>query len=274
MNGESADTLLSKRAESEDSAQESSGLGAAGEPCHVGLVFALPIESGYFQDLLQGRITIDGDGFRIHLGGMDGRRIGVAVTGPGQHAAERGTAAFIAGHRPAWVISAGFAGGLSSRLARFDLVMADRLVDERGGSLAIDLHVDRGELRRHPNVQVGTLLTLDRIARRPQEKRQLARQHEALAVDMETFAVAKACQEAKRKFLAVRIVTDPADEELPPDVERLLFKPGGARMIGAAAGSIVRRPSALKDLWRLRRTSHTAAERLAQFLAGVVRQLP
>ncbi|HJS09607.1 MAG TPA: hypothetical protein VJ809_18190, partial [Pirellulales bacterium] len=34
-------------------------------PCHVGIVFALPLESGYFEDRLAGLISIKGHGFTI-----------------------------------------------------------------------------------------------------------------------------------------------------------------------------------------------------------------
>jgi hypothetical protein len=46
------------------------------------------------------------------------------------------------------------------------------------------------------------------------------------------------------------------------------------RKIGAAAGSMLRRPSAAKDLWKLRESAITAADRLSKYLVGVIQQLP
>jgi adenosylhomocysteine nucleosidase len=86
--------------------------------------------------------------------------------------------------------------------------------------------------------------------------------------------VAKVCQQEKQRFLAIRAITDTVEDEVPRDVERLLNRPTMVRKLGAAAGSIVRRPSAAKDLWKLRESSITAADRLAKFLAGVIDQLP
>jgi adenosylhomocysteine nucleosidase len=91
---------------------------------------------------------------------------------------------------------------------------------------------------------------------------------------METLAVAQVCKQEKQRFLAIRAITDTVDDELPRDVERLLNRPTMVRKLGAAAGSIVRRPSAAKDLWKLRESAITAADRLAKFLVGVVEQLP
>ena len=51
--------------------------------CHLGVVFALGIESGCFEDLLQGVVTIRGSGFTLREGGLHGRRVVVILSGPG-----------------------------------------------------------------------------------------------------------------------------------------------------------------------------------------------
>jgi adenosylhomocysteine nucleosidase len=241
-------------------------------PCHAGIVVALPLECGYFEDRLAGVVSIKGHGFTIRTGGLRGRGIAVAISGPGQESAARATEALIVGHRPRWVISAGFAGALQSQINRGDIVMASSIVGEQGDRLTIDLRFPTDE--KQASVHVGRLLTVDRIIRKPEEKRSLGHQHDAIAVDMETLAVARVCQHEKQRFLAIRAITDTIDDELPRDVERLLNRPTMVRKIGAAAGSLLRRPSAAKDLWKLRECATTAADRLARFLAGVVEQLP
>ncbi len=195
------------------------------------------------------------------------------VTGHGQAAARRGAEALIAGHRPRWVISAGFAGGLVSQVARGDIVMANAVLGENGQRLAIDLHLPSD----HPpakGLHAGALITVDRIVRTAAEKQSLGEKHGALAVDMESLAVAQVCQQEKQRFLAIRAITDALDDELPRDVERLINKNTFAKRLGSAAGSLVRRPSAAKDLWKLRESAITAAVRLAKFLESVVIQLP
>jgi adenosylhomocysteine nucleosidase len=242
--------------------------------CHVGIVFALPLESGYFEDRLAGLISIKGHGFTIRTGGLNRRGVAVAIGGHGQDRARRAAEALIAGHRPKWVISAGFAGGLQPGLSRGHIVLADSIVGEHGERMSIDLHLSAGEAESVKGVHVGRLLTVDRIIHKSLEKRALGQQFAAVAVDMESLSVAKVCQQEKQRFLAIRAITDTVDDELPRDVERLLNRPTMARKLGAAAGSIVRRPSAAKDLWKLRESAATAADRLAKFLAGVIDHLP
>ncbi len=241
--------------------------------CHVGIVFALDLESGYFEDRLAGKVAIHGDGFIVRTGGLKGRGVAVIVTGHGQLAARRGAEALIAGHRPHWVISAGFAGGLASHVARGDIVMANAILGENGQRLAIDLNLP-ADGEKPKGLHAGPLLTIDRIVRTVAEKRSLGEKYGALAVDMESLAVAQVCQQEKQRFLAIRAITDALDDELPRDVERLINKNTLAKRLGSAAGSLVRRPSAAKDLWKLRESAITAAVRLAKFLESVVLQLP
>jgi len=269
--------LGEKTREAAEQAVESSGQADRAEqppPVEVGVVFALGEESGGFEDLLEHKTDFRGDAVAIRQGELDGRQVAVVRSGPGREAAAQATEILLDGHRPRWVIAAGFAGGLVDELARHDLLMVDHLVDTSGNRLAIDLSVDRAWLASAAGVHLGRLLTADRLVRLPEEKRRLAEQHGAAAVDMETFAAAEVCTRREVRFLAVRIVSDPVDEELPKDVEKLLGQETTAGRLGAAVGSIWRRPSSLKDMYRLKENALVASDKLAKFLAGMIGGLP
>jgi len=242
-------------------------------PCDVGVVFALGIESGGLEDLLQQTTTFKGDRLVACRGELAGASVVALRSGAGAEAAARGTEALIHGHHPAWVISAGLAGGLVSDLAAGDLLMVDSLVNTAGKHLDLDLKVDPDWLAATPNVHAGRLLSADRLVRLPDEKKKLGHQHKAMAVDMETFAVAETCRRQKVRFMAVRIVHDTVEEELPADIEQLLRQKTTSARLGAAAAAIWRRPGSVKDMWRLRENALVASDRLAEFLAGMIGQL-
>ncbi len=242
-------------------------------PCDVGVVFALSIESGGLEDLVTDLTTIRGGGLTILRGRLGERHVTLVRSGAGREAAARATEALIDGHQPDWVISAGLAGGLVSALGRHDLLVADSLLDASGDRLDIDLRVDPESLKETPGVHVGTLLTVDRIARTPKEKRALAEKHPALAVDMETFATAQVCARRGVRLLAVRVIGDAVDEEMAPEVRGLLKQKSGAAQFGAALGAIWNRPSSVKDMYQMRENALLASDRLAKFLAGMVEQL-
>ncbi|MEX2558945.1 MAG: hypothetical protein WD403_03475 [Pirellulales bacterium] len=242
-------------------------------PCDVGLVFALGMELGGLEDLLQGVVTMRGQDFIARQGSLQGRSVVLIESGVGFEAAARGTQALIGGHRPPWVISAGFAGGLDPQVARGDILMVDSLCEAGGRQLSIDLKVSPESLAGRPGIHVGRLLSIDSVVHRPEEKRALGAAHSALAVDMESWAVGEVCRQAKVRFLAVRIITDAVDDRLPRDVEKLARQKTRAARLGAAAGAVFRRPSSLKDMLKLKEQALVASDRLAQFLAGMIVQL-
>ncbi len=248
-------------------------VGDEAEPCRLGVVFALRIESGGLEDLLEDVVTTRGNGLIVRRGGLKGQRVAVVISGPGRDNAARATEALIAGHQPQWVFAAGLAGGLTPQLGRHEILMVDRLVDTGGQHLALDLKVDPASLAAMPGVHVGRLLSADRIIRLPEEKHALGKQYDALAVDMETYAVAEVCRRREVRFLAVRVIGDAVDDELPPDVEHLLAQKTAAARLGAATAAAWHRPASLKDMYKLRENAVLASNRLAKFLAGMIEQL-
>ena len=239
----------------------------------MGLVFALGIEAGGLVDRLSGVVATHGAGFVAREGGLAGKRLVVVESGVGAEAAARATRALIVGHHPRWIISTGFAGGLDPRLAQGDILMADEIVDSQGRKLAIDFRLPHGAAQMPRGLHVGRLVTVERIVGEPAAKQALAEHHAALAVDMESWAVADVCREEKIRCLAIRAISDPLERALPRDIDNLVKRKSTAGRLGAAAGAILRRPSSIKDMWQLKEDALVASERLANFLAGIVAQL-
>jgi adenosylhomocysteine nucleosidase len=264
------------------------------KPCHTAVLFALAAESGGFEDLLSGLVTIRGQGFTAKEGGCKGRRVVVVRSEPGQTNAAAAAETVIDGHHPRWLISAGFAGGLDPSFTKNDLLLADRVGNENGQSLPLSLdflpspfgrgaggegeevRVGDGEtpkLFHAAGATIGQLLTLDRIVRTPEEKKMLFEKHSAAAADMETFAVAEVCRRRNVPMLGVRIILDAAADALPPDIERLLRQPSELARWGAALRTLWRRPRSIKDLWTLKERALIASDKLAKFLADLIATL-
>jgi adenosylhomocysteine nucleosidase len=177
-------------------------------------------------------------------------------------------------HHPRWLIAAGFASALGPELKRGHVLMANEITDTAGSRIPLDLHLDPSSLQNNPALHIGRLLTIDHLVRSPEERRQLAANHQARACDLESWGAAEACRQAKVRFLAVRIMSETVDDELPVDVEKTLQQKTAAARLGAAAGSVWRRPSVAKDLWRFNEDALKASDRLGRFLSGLVGNLP
>jgi adenosylhomocysteine nucleosidase len=242
-----------------------------GDDRAIGVVFALSQESSCFVDRLSDVSTIHAQGFVVHHGWLNNQRVVVVNSGPGSAAAARVTDALIVAHRPKLVISTGFAGGLAKGLEKGHIVIADSVQREQGPRLLIDLTIDRSP---QPAMHIGPTVTVDRIVATARGKQQLYEQTGAIAVDMESAAVADTCRTYATPFMAIRIVSDSVQDELPREVSRLINKPTRVRQIGFALGAMLQRPSLAKDLLALKQSALDLSERLAKFLDDMLGQIP
>ena len=243
-------------------------------PCDCLVIFALSVESGGLVDMLDDFTTTRAPSFVEHAGRLEGRRVVVVNSGVGRDAARVAAADAIRVHRPAWVISAGFAGGLVDPLRRGHFVLANEVVDPEGNQIAIPLPVEETSLESDKRLHSGRLATVDAIVATEDAKRALGEASGAIACDMETSAVAQACAEQGTRLLSVRIISDAVDDQLPPEVATLLAQKTWASKLGAATGALFKRPSSALDMWQHKEDALKATDRLAKFLRGTIGQLP
>jgi adenosylhomocysteine nucleosidase len=235
----------------------------------VGMVSALPMELAPFLDRCDKVRKYSGGDFVFRGGRYDEIRIAVVESGMGFAKARRATQALLEAHTPKWVLSCGFAGALQPEMKLGNIVIANSIVDTHGHELSVDVNMPADPSK---GLYVGRLVTADAMVRTVKEKELIAKMLDAVAVDMESLAVAQICRDQQVRFLAIRVVSDDMSADLPPEVMTLTGSTGTTRL-GAAVGAIWKRPGSVKDIWRLREQAHMAATRLATFLDGVVTQL-
>jgi adenosylhomocysteine nucleosidase len=239
----------------------------------IGIVFSNSAEEASVVSRLRDTVNIQGGGITAHEGELAGKRVVVVHSGAGQKAAAQATRALIDGHRPQWVVSAGFASGLASDVNRGDVVIADSVANQNDDRLTIDLTIDPLTATAMRGVHLGRLVTLDRLPLNEKDKRATGNRHAALAADSATYAVLDMCRESKVRCLAVRIISDSAADNLPADVAHLLAEKSVAGKLGAATGAIWRRPSSFKDWWKFKEEAGKYSNRLAIFLESMIAQL-
>ncbi len=239
------------------------------EPADIGLVAATTIEVAPLLARLHHKRHYQAARQRVIEGELGGKLLAITLVGMGRARARRGANLLLDGHRPRWLISAGFAGALVPTLRRDDVLLADEVVDEAGTLYSLDLKLPVALV---PGFHSARLLTVDRMILTAVEKAHLRDRHGASLVDMETSGVAEVCQQRSVRFLSVRVISDEAGVDLPREVLAIVGPSGGFRL-GAAAGAIWKRPSSLKDLWALREHAASAAERLAEVLPSLLAQL-
>lgn len=241
------------------------------QPCDIAMLFALDLECRDLTAKLVERESVSIDHFREHAGKLQQREVVIIETGAGPKYARAAAESVIEYHRPRWVISAGFAGGLAPQLRSGDLLMADHVMSRGGQRLSLGM---KPPSPLPAGMHVGSLLTVDHVLASPKQKSEAFAETGALACDMETYAVAEVCAKMKTHLISVRIITDSASDELPPEVSRLLGQPTLAGKLGAAAAAVLKRPSTASDLWKLRSDATERGAQLAKFILTLLPQLP
>jgi len=148
--------------------------------------------------------------FRKALGGESRGNLRVAHFGVGPAMAAKRLNTLLSGPKPQLLICAGFAGGLDPKLRTGDLVLAENLsspevVERVRAAVAADAT---------PCIY-GSMISRVLPVESSDDKAALFRETGALAVDMESESVAKACWEAGVPLLVVRTISDPAGDSLP-----------------------------------------------------------
>ncbi len=121
------------------------------------------------------------------------------------------------------------------------------------------------------SVKVGAILGLDRMLSSPQEKAGARARSGALAIDMESHHVARAAAERGLPFVAVRAISDQADEALPAIMASFVDGDGQTKMSAVLAALILRRVKLgeLLQAGRASKRAHQALLRCRGALAGL-----
>jgi hypothetical protein len=156
------------------------------------------------------------------------------------------------------VVSAGLCGALAPELRVAALVVPE-VVLGRGGERTVTAQVVPGSRRE------GTLVTVEEITAAPAARAELRAATGAVAADMESSLILAAAARKGWPGLVLRAVSDDARTSLPPALLRLVDTDGRLRM-GAAVGTLLRRPALLPRALELRRNSRRALDVVAEAL--------
>ena len=165
---------------------------------------------------------------------------------------------------PRLVVACGFAGALSPTLKIGDVLVASEVVEPAED----ELHWRTAVPAEVGDLTVGRLLTAKRLVATPADKRSLARQTRAVAVDMESAAIAEACEQWRVPCAVVRAISDTADTRLSPRLVTLLS--GGQVAPWRVLTALVRSPRLAIELCRLARDTRIAARRLGETLNKLI----
>ncbi|MBS0378512.1 MAG: phosphorylase [Proteobacteria bacterium] len=185
------------------------------------------------------------------------------VSGMGPDAASQAATALIRQGATA-LASFGMAGALDPHLRPGDIVLPELIRGEMAATFRTDERWHGTAVNAFASARIsseGSLVSVAAPVTGRQAKAALRNSSGARAVDMESLAIARIAAAQALPFLAVRVIIDAADVELPASATAAT--PGGqVSVVGVLAG-LIRRPADLKGLLRLARAFRQANQGLA-----------
>jgi len=207
-------------------------------------------------------------GVEVHRAQVGRATVDFVVTGMGAANAQRAAEAVVSKDYSFCIVS-GFAGALKSCVKPGDVVAPEKVLPAGSGRpIFCERNLFRGA-KQDGAIEITALLTADHVVATAEEKAALAPFAEA--VDMESYSILAASREKDVPALAIRVISDAFDRDMPVNIDTLVDDEGNVR-IGGVVRYVARHPLLLPALLRLGRDSRTAAEALANFLEAYIKK--
>ncbi|KAF0217590.1 MAG: S-adenosylhomocysteine/5'-methylthioadenosine [Geobacteraceae bacterium] len=251
----------------------------------IGLIAAMPEE---INPLLRKVGPVEKEklaGFNLYSFSIGRRKVCLVESGMGLTRAASATHALIAKANPDIILNFGFAGAVTAGVEAGDLVVAtrillhrDRLFSEQPGipaELAERMIETLGKSCREKTFRIyrGTCITASHITKKEEMVKLLPTGVANPVLDMETAAVARVAAKEKVPFLAVRAISDGADEELGFAIEEFTDREMNIR-VWKVLMTVARKPWIVPQLLRLAKNCRVAGKNLAAALPVILENLP
>jgi adenosylhomocysteine nucleosidase len=228
----------------------------------IAVTFALPEESRDFVAKLRDARAAKGGPLPVVTGELGGRRIAVCHTGVGAGSCRERMVSFLREHRPAVLISSGFAGGLDPALKVGDLLVAANF--SSAGLLA------KAGL---PQATRGNMTTQARVAESAADKAALFLQTDASAVDMETSVIFGQCARSGIPMISLRGISDSAADELPVSFSIWFDAAKQKPRVGALLWELATHPAKIPRFTKFVRGISFTRARLTEALVALIGNL-
>jgi adenosylhomocysteine nucleosidase len=177
----------------------------------TGIVVALPEEISTLtsKKLTKGECFFKTESIVIVLSGMGKDNARIAAETLIENGAQR-------------LLSWGCAGALTDALKPGDIVIARRCMSTKSKHYVMDggwiSHTDQVLIDKVKVINQGVLAGSEKICSTLEQKKEVAEKTGAVAIDMESLAVAEVAEKKNVPFLAIRAIADPLDFDFPQAV--------------------------------------------------------
>jgi nucleoside phosphorylase len=226
----------------------------------IAITFALPAESSHLIRLLRDRKRGKRNDVFTICGTIEQRSVEILHTGVGEKTCRQRMAGFLQDREFECLISAGFAGALTDELGIGDILHASNF-----STLSPREDSDQ-------SIHTGNLYTGQSMIDSREERAELAQRTGAIAIDMETKFIARACAEHALPMLALRVISDSPSQRLPAPPDVLFNLTKQRTELGRLGAYFLGHPGRVVSLLRFSRQIARARKALASAIVNVLPQ--
>ena len=192
----------------------------------VGIIFACETESKPFRSWLKERgHTLLIRGKKVYREKIGLSEVAVTVSGMGKKSAST-SAQILIGFGAKLLINCGTAGAINPERQIGQIVIANKIIEEKGSMTATDPSLVQASLKAvqqlgwTDRVFVGPIITTEKEVKEKSQKEMLYQKFQAEAADMEGIGVARTCRLHHTPCLVIKGITDLSC----PDAREEFFK--------------------------------------------------
>jgi adenosylhomocysteine nucleosidase len=201
------------------------------------------------------------------------REVVVVLSGMGSMNAETALNYVCERYAPEFILSLGFGGALYDGAALGEIIWSEKfLLIRENVAETLELSDVRDVINRvsgNFSVREGSILTIEKWMAKSEVKKFVPEKFYFPVCDMETFFLARLSIKRRVPFLAVRAITDLADEEIPPEFLSVSDE-SGTYKFSRALRLVFSKPKLLRDIIRIGRSSALASNNLWHFLKALI----
>lgn len=195
----------------------------------------------------------------------DGATVGLLQGGIGPDRVTQALTAWPVASRPRQLVVAGLSGGLHPEYQVGQVLRVTRLLSETPGAEPLECSLTEESDRWSASLVSATQLSISSPLLSAADKLQRRQEFAADLVDMESYAIARLARDWNIPYIALRAISDPADQTLPAAVLQFT-RPDGQLKWTTPLGHLLKHPHQLPTLLTLSRQSQLALKNLVQHL--------
>jgi adenosylhomocysteine nucleosidase len=213
---------------------------------------------------------------RFFSGTIGSRTIMLLRTGVGPQKTQRRLIETEWGHRPQCILSIGCAGALSPDLKVGDAIIPERIINSRNIERRLVPSPDLIEAARNCCKELGVpfhsgaTVSTPNVAATRGQKKVLAEESGAIAVDMESAQVAEWAEECDVPMLAIRTISDALGDGIPPEASTIVDT-RGRLVVRKLLVVLLSNPLLFIELLRLKRNLDLSFSTLEKIVKGLMK---